>query len=199
MVSNCELSLFILIETWSEREGNNYNHFQKRVVGSNELDSRRKNYQWWAKSPQFNPSILLTDYRVNYWERHFNANNLMNLAHSASGNAEPQKALPREQERWAAVCQGPDPHTLCTPLEAHSLPDSTAEAPGRREASGSPCCLPSSWAWAAALFLNNWDVRLSLELGRGHPLDPGSSLASPPPARLRILGLTPPCRVRCRE
>lgn len=117
---------------------------EKRVVGSNELDRRRKKYQWWAKSPRFNPSILLTDYCVNHWERHFNANNLTNLAHSASGNAESQKTLPREQDQWAAVCQGPGPHTLCTPLEAHSLPDSTAAAPGHREASGSPRCLPSS-------------------------------------------------------
>lgn len=42
MVSNCEVSLFILIETLSGREGNNYNHFRKKGSGKKLIDRHRK-------------------------------------------------------------------------------------------------------------------------------------------------------------
>ena len=169
MVSNCELSLFILIETWSEREGNNDNHFRKKGWWeAMNLMGKEKRYQWWAKSPGFNPLILPTDYHVSTTGRGILMPTTLWTRHTLQAGTQSQKTLCCEQDQWACRVSEPDPHTLWAHLlEAHSLPDSTTAAPGSREALGSPCCLPSSCAWAAALFLNSWETFSSVwGLGR---------------------------------
>lgn len=201
MVSNCELSLFILIETWSEREGNNDNHFRKTGWWeAMNLIGKEKKYQWWAKSPGFNPLILPTDYGVSTTGRGVLMPTTLWTRHTLQAGTLSLRRLCVVSRISGLPCVRAQIHTR----SAHLLEALTTRF--HNSSSWQPGGLGVTMLSAEQLCVSSCliseqlrDIRLSLELGQGHPSGTWVLPGFPTSRSAQDPGSHAPCRFGCRE